>query len=68
MIVSKSFFKIVSFRIICLATPGLVDSLRWVKLTVIPNEECQMIYGQQILENMVCVDGNYNEGTCKVLH
>jgi secreted trypsin-like serine protease len=47
------------------STPGLVDTLRWVKLTVIPNEECQMIFGQQILENMVCVDGNYNEGTCK---
>jgi secreted trypsin-like serine protease len=47
------------------ATAGLVDELRWVRLTVLSNEECRLIYGTQITDNMACVDGNYNEGTCK---
>ncbi|XP_044268053.1 brachyurin-like [Tribolium madens] len=46
-------------------TPGVVDDLRWVSLTVLSNEECQSIYGHNIYENMVCAEGNYNEGTCK---
>lgn len=62
------FFEKYLYKIIFnLEDAGLVDELRWVALTVLSNEECQTIYGHHILDNMVCVEGNYNEGACKVI-
>jgi secreted trypsin-like serine protease len=45
---------------------SLSNELRYADLTTVSNAECQQIYGNQITNNMVCVSGNYNEGTCIV--
>lgn len=50
------------------AVAGLVDQLNYVYLTTLSNEECRLAFGNQVNEKMVCVDGNYNEGTCRVRH
>jgi secreted trypsin-like serine protease len=44
---------------------GLVDDLNYVYLVTLSNEECRLAFGNQVNDNMVCVDGNYNEGTCR---
>ncbi|KAH0807464.1 hypothetical protein GEV33_015327 [Tenebrio molitor] len=46
-------------------TAGLVDDLRYVNLVTLSNEECRMVFGNQVNDNMVCVAGNNNEGTCR---
>ncbi|XP_063914152.1 brachyurin-like isoform X2 [Zophobas morio] len=46
-------------------TPGIVDELHYVHLTPISNEECQLTFGNQILDTMVCAAGRYNEGFCR---
>ncbi|KAJ3632562.1 hypothetical protein MTP99_009562 [Tenebrio molitor] len=43
---------------------GLAAQLNYVIVVTITNVECKIIYGSQITDNMVCVEGNYNEGTC----
>ncbi|KAJ3634315.1 hypothetical protein MTP99_011200 [Tenebrio molitor] len=43
---------------------GLSNELRAVDLTSVSKAECQLTYGSQIIDSMVCVNGNYNEGTC----
>ncbi|RZC35968.1 brachyurin-like, partial [Asbolus verrucosus] len=43
---------------------GISDELRWVNVVSLTNAECQITYGNQITDKMVCVEGNYNEGTC----
>ncbi|XP_044268049.1 brachyurin-like isoform X2 [Tribolium madens] len=40
------------------------DDLKMALVTTLPNEECKVIFGNQIKESMVCVDGQYNEGAC----
>lgn len=45
---------------------GLVNTLNWVKLSLLSNENCRNYYGSQIVENMLCAIGEYNEGTCIV--
>jgi hypothetical protein len=40
-----------------------VDKKNVVTLT---HEECLAAFGSQIIEEMLCVAGNYNEGTCRV--
>lgn len=45
---------------------GLVNNLNWVKLNLLSNENCKNYYGNQIVENMLCAVGEYNEGTCIV--
>ncbi|KAJ3656367.1 hypothetical protein Zmor_015450 [Zophobas morio] len=47
------------------ATAGLVDDLQYVFLITLTTEECQLVFGNQISDNMVCAGGNYNEGTCR---
>ncbi|XP_063913384.1 brachyurin-like [Zophobas morio] len=44
--------------------PELANHLNWVQVTSLSNNECKQSYGSQITDNMVCVSGNYNEGTC----
>jgi secreted trypsin-like serine protease len=44
---------------------GLVDDLNYVFLVTLSNEECRLAFGNQVDDNMVCVEGNYNEGTCR---
>ncbi|XP_063913806.1 brachyurin-like [Zophobas morio] len=44
--------------------PELSNELRFLYIRTISNAECRTIYGNQITDNMVCVAGNYNEGTC----
>jgi secreted trypsin-like serine protease len=46
-------------------TAGLVDALNYVYLVTLSNEECRLAFGDQVNDNMVCVDGNYNQGTCR---
>lgn len=48
------------------AAEGLANNLNYVTLTSLSNEECQLYYGTQVTENMLCVGGNFNEGTCVV--
>ncbi|KYB27513.1 Transmembrane protease serine 9-like Protein [Tribolium castaneum] len=43
---------------------GLNNDLQAVTLTALSNDECKLAFGSQINANMVCVDGNYNQGTC----
>ncbi|KAH0811571.1 hypothetical protein GEV33_011222 [Tenebrio molitor] len=44
---------------------GLTNELQYVQLTTLSNEECTLVFGSQIVDTMVCIDGNYNEGTCR---
>jgi secreted trypsin-like serine protease len=43
---------------------GLSNDLRWVSVAPLSNEECKIFYGNQIGINTICVEGNYNEGSC----
>ncbi|XP_063914155.1 brachyurin-like [Zophobas morio] len=43
---------------------GLVDEMRFVYLVPLSNDECRLIYGNQLTEHMVCAAGNNNEGFC----
>ncbi|XP_063913562.1 brachyurin-like [Zophobas morio] len=43
---------------------GLSNALQWVRVVTVTNAECSLTYGSQITDTMVCVEGNYNEGTC----
>ncbi|RZC38660.1 serine protease 53, partial [Asbolus verrucosus] len=47
------------------ADSGTPTNLNKVSLTALSNTKCQETFGYQITENMVCVEGNYNQGTCK---
>ncbi|XP_044266148.1 transmembrane protease serine 2-like [Tribolium madens] len=40
------------------------DVLQYVYVAPITNDNCKEVYGSQITDNMVCVEGNYNEGAC----
>ncbi|EFA04554.1 brachyurin [Tribolium castaneum] len=42
----------------------LSNTLQYVNLSEVSDEECKITYGDQVAENMVCFEGNYNEGTC----
>jgi secreted trypsin-like serine protease len=42
----------------------LSNYLSYVSTSVLSNAECRIFYGNQITDNMVCVEGNYNEGIC----
>ncbi|KAJ3656400.1 hypothetical protein Zmor_015481 [Zophobas morio] len=46
------------------ADSALSENLQFVRVTTLSNEECRLTYGNQIYDTMVCVDGNYNEGSC----
>lgn len=49
-----------------LADNGLSAELKYVSLANIPISECRALYGNQIGDQMVCVAGQFNEGTCIV--
>jgi hypothetical protein len=38
----------------------------YARLVALSNEECQIFYGNQISNDTLCVEGNYNEGSCYV--
>jgi hypothetical protein len=38
----------------------------WTNVVTLSNEECRLYYGNQIGNSTICVEGNYNEGTCYV--
>ncbi|KAJ3656340.1 hypothetical protein Zmor_015424 [Zophobas morio] len=44
--------------------PELSEHLQGVQVVSISNEECRFTYGSQLTDNMLCVAGSYNEGTC----
>jgi hypothetical protein len=46
--------------------PEMSNGLNYVGLAVLSNEECRMVYGNQLTDDMVCVEGNFNEGACLV--
>jgi hypothetical protein len=48
------------------AEPALSNVLNYVDVVAVSNAECKAVYGNQIGDNMVCVAGEYNEGTCAV--
>jgi secreted trypsin-like serine protease len=43
---------------------SLSSELKYVYVTSLSNQECRIVYGNQITDNMVCIEGNYNEGIC----
>ncbi|KAJ3656344.1 hypothetical protein Zmor_015428 [Zophobas morio] len=43
---------------------GLSDAMQWVRVISLSNAECALTYGSQIVDTMLCVEGNLNEGTC----
>lgn len=45
---------------------SLSNTLQYVNLSGVSDEECKITYGGQITENMACFEGSYNEGTCFV--
>lgn len=45
---------------------SLSNDLQYVNVTVLSNDECKLTYGNQITDEMVCIAGNYNQGTCTV--
>jgi secreted trypsin-like serine protease len=44
----------------------LAPILNYVDVGVLTNEQCQLTYGSQIVDSMVCVGGSTNEGSCYV--
>lgn len=42
------------------------DELNYVYVTALSTNDCKLTYGDQIVDTMVCVEGNYNEGACYV--
>jgi secreted trypsin-like serine protease len=44
--------------------PGPENDLHYVELATLSNPECRIFYGNQITDEMICAEGNYNEGTC----
>ncbi|XP_063913983.1 brachyurin-like [Zophobas morio] len=46
------------------ASSQLPDEMTAVFVVSLNNNECQTVYGNQIVDTMVCVEGNYNEGAC----
>ncbi|KAJ3656365.1 hypothetical protein Zmor_015448 [Zophobas morio] len=44
---------------------GLVNALNYVVVVSLTLEDCMLTYGSQVTDNMVCVEGNYNQGTCR---
>ena len=40
--------------------------MQWVRVVSLSNTECALTYGSQIVDTMLCVEGNLNEGTCYV--
>lgn len=60
-------YIVIKFKIsLFIDTLALENNLRYVNLISLANEECQLIYGDQIVDTMVCVGGTDNEGTCFV--
>jgi secreted trypsin-like serine protease len=45
-------------------SPGPVDHLNYVDVVTMTDSDCKSFYGDQIGDNMFCVEGPYNEGTC----
>lgn len=54
------------FKYNILDDSSLSNELKYVYVTTLSNEECRLVYGNQISDNMVCIEGNYNEGICHV--
>ncbi|KAJ3656359.1 hypothetical protein Zmor_015442 [Zophobas morio] len=44
---------------------GVHNDLQYVQVATLTNEECKLVYGSVITDDMVCVSGNYNEGICR---
>ncbi|RZB40522.1 brachyurin-like, partial [Asbolus verrucosus] len=44
--------------------PGPVEHLNDVDVVTLSDENCKKAYGNQIGDNMICVQGSYNQGTC----
>ncbi|KAJ3652181.1 hypothetical protein Zmor_018169 [Zophobas morio] len=44
--------------------PGPVDHLNYANVYTMSDASCKSVYGDQILEHMICVEGEYNQGTC----
>jgi hypothetical protein len=38
----------------------------WTDVVALSNDECRLVYGNQITNSTICVEGNYNEGSCYV--
>jgi secreted trypsin-like serine protease len=42
----------------------LSNDLMWTDVVALSNDECRLVYGNQITNSTICVEGNYNEGSC----
>jgi hypothetical protein len=65
----KKFKSVAILNLICLfclEVAGLSDDLHYANLVTLSHEECLAAFGTQVNEQMLCVAGNYNEGTCRV--
>jgi hypothetical protein len=61
---SHIWIKILLFTF--LDNNDLAPILNYVDVGVLTNEQCQLTYGSQIVDSMVCVGGSTNEGSCYV--
>lgn len=66
MVSMRTRYSLSIKTLFCLESSGLSDDLNYTYLTTVSNEECRFSYGNQITDNMVCVAGNFDEGTCIV--
>lgn len=62
----KLIIYIFCFKFNILDDSSLSSDLKYVYVTTLSNQECRLVYGNQISDNMVCIEGNYNEGICHV--
>lgn len=49
-----------------LGSSALSNVLNHIFVMTLSNTQCQVYYGNQINENMICVVGDYVEGICHV--
>ncbi|EFA10764.1 serine protease H132 [Tribolium castaneum] len=43
---------------------GLANSLNFVEIGIIEQNACKTYFGNQLVDTMICAEGNYNEGIC----
>ncbi|XP_044271585.1 brachyurin-like [Tribolium madens] len=43
---------------------GLSNDLKFVEIAIIDQNACKTFFGNQLVDTMICAEGNYNEGIC----
>ncbi|KAJ3656346.1 hypothetical protein Zmor_015430 [Zophobas morio] len=60
----QSYLRIIGWGQTSDSNPSLASQLQYVYVSTLSNQECRITYGNQLTDNMVCIEGNYNEGSC----